>query len=1189
MATKIKAQDLEISNLKARIKLLEDKDRGSAKPSGDDAPIKERSMKIGEEVRVERSTELGSNDTEEIVNVLTSIEAANILTSGVAAVSVSPIAGVSTVGVPTVTKLFPTVSAIFTTASVVTPYSRRPRGISAKDKDVLDRSNEVIAKHLQEYEQSEAELTIGEKIDLINELVKYQDHHAKILKYQAQQSKPLFKKEQREFYMPVLESHAGWKTKYFRGMTLEEIKEKFIPVWKQIEDFVSMSSKEEAERVKRKGLKLDQGSSKRMKTSDDVSEEDLKGMLQLVPVEELDREDLHQLWALVKETLSIRQASRDKEMELWVELKRLFEPNFEDQLWTHIQNLMHDPLDWKLYDTCGVHHVFTKDQEIFMLVKRDYPLRRGLAIVMICNKLQVENYSQMANDLILKIHNIENRVNFPTSASGSQPPGNTKKCRIQQTQSRAKKNKLEAYHRNVRTSLHNKKSVVNTKNIASVTNLKLNVNYDLQRATCNGCLFSDNHDSCVLELINSVNVVQIVLLYLDSGCSKHMTEDCSQLTNFVNKFLDLEVAFRQHTCFIRNLEGVDLLTGSRGNNLYTLSLGDMMASSPICLLQGLVRGLLKLKFEKDHLCSAYAMGKSKKKSHKPESEETNQEKLYLLHMDLCGPMRVKSDEAPDFIIKFLKMIQVRLKVPVRRIRTDNRTEFVNQTLREYYEQVGISHETSVARSSQQNGVIERRNRMLIEDARTMLIYAQALLFLWAEAVATALHSAIQQRLILESSLAMHQQRRHSGFTIDDLLFQLLFDELLTPPPSVDPIADVILPEQAESTGLPSSTTVDQDAASPEVASDQSSSTISSHTIVYLDHQIPQHNSKWTNDYPLDNIIGQLSRPVSIRLQLHEQALFCYYDAFLTSVEPKTNGNDLLSVQIYVDNIIFATSTPELCDLLAKIMCLKFKMSMMGKISFFLGLQISQSPRGIFINQSKYALESLKKYDFESCDPVDTPMVEKFKLDEDREGKAVDPSHYRSMIGTLLYLIASRPDLQFSICMCARERHYILVPAFWFLHFGSCVLVPAFCLLRFGYAIWSCVLLKDKLRFVSKQVAFCFKARCVLLQSSLRFASKLVAFCFKTGCVLLQDFLRFDSRPLRFVSRFLRFVSWWHCVFTSFSSLEYQVYFTSDHNNSRQNTSLSSFRHKLLEYMGVHDNDASESSKPSWGKMCTSRT
>ncbi|GJR31673.1 hypothetical protein Tco_1107905 [Tanacetum coccineum] len=97
------------------------------------------------------------------------------------------------------------------------------------------------------------------------------------------------------------------------------------------------------------------------------------------------------------------------------------------------------------------------------------------------------------------------------------------------------------------------------------------------------------------------------------------------------------------------------------------------------------------------------------------------------------------------------------------------------------------------------------------------------------------------------------------------------------------------------------------------------------------------------------------------------------------------------------------------------------MLMMGKISFFLGLQISQSPRGIFINQSKYALESLKKYGYESCDPVDTPMVEKSKLDEDKEGNAVDPSHYRGMIGTLLYLTTSRPDLQFAICMCARYQ------------------------------------------------------------------------------------------------------------------------------------------------------------------------
>ncbi|GJW76184.1 retrovirus-related pol polyprotein from transposon TNT 1-94, partial [Tanacetum coccineum] len=181
--------------------------------------------------------------------------------------------------------------------------------------------------------------------------------------------------------------------------------------------------------------------------------------------------------------------------------------------------------------------------------------------------------------------------------------------------------------------------------------------------------------------------------------------------------------------------------------------GSEIATSTINHLarHGLVRGLSRLKFEKDHLCSACAMGKRKKQSHKPKSEDTNQVKLYLLHMDLCRPMCVASvngkkyilvivddysrftwvkfltskDEAPDFIIKFLKMIQVRLNAAVRNIRTDNGTEFVNQTLRDYYEQVGISHETSVARTLQQNGVVERRNRTLVEAARTMLIYVKA--------------------------------------------------------------------------------------------------------------------------------------------------------------------------------------------------------------------------------------------------------------------------------------------------------------------------------------------------------------------------------------------------------------------------------------------------------------------------------
>ncbi|GJY85378.1 retrovirus-related pol polyprotein from transposon TNT 1-94 [Tanacetum coccineum] len=100
---------------------------------------------------------------------------------------------------------------------------------------------------------------------------------------------------------------------------------------------------------------------------------------------------------------------------------------------------------------------------------------------------------------------------------------------------------------------------------------------------------------------------------------------------------------------------------------------------------------------------------------------------------------------------------------------------------------------------------------------------------------------------------------------------------------------------------------------------------------------------------------------------------------------------------------------------------KFKMSMMGQMSFFLGLQISQSPKGIFINQSKYAFEMVKKYGLHSTDSVDTPMIENKKLDEDLQGKQVDATLYRGMIGSLMYLTASRPDLNYLVCLCARYQ------------------------------------------------------------------------------------------------------------------------------------------------------------------------
>ncbi|GJW59132.1 retrovirus-related pol polyprotein from transposon TNT 1-94 [Tanacetum coccineum] len=133
------------------------------------------------------------------------------------------------------------------------------------------------------------------------------------------------------------------------------------------------------------------------------------------------------------------------------------------------------------------------------------------------------------------------------------------------------------------------------------------------------------------------------------------------------------------------------------------------------------------------------------------------------------------------------------------------------------------------------------------------------------------------------------------------------------------------------------------------------------------------------------------------------------------------GKHFLLVQIYVDDIIFASTNPKACKLFAFEMNSTFKMSMMGQMSFFLGLQVSQNPRGIFINQSKYAQEILKKFGFDSCTPIDTPMAERPDLDEDKGGKLIDPTRFRGMVGSLMYLSASRPDIVFAVCMCARYQ------------------------------------------------------------------------------------------------------------------------------------------------------------------------
>nr|GFA14095.1 integrase, catalytic region, zinc finger, CCHC-type, peptidase aspartic, catalytic [Tanacetum cinerariifolium] len=395
------------------------------------------------------------------------------------------------------------------------------------------------------------------------------------------------------------------------------------------------------------------------------------------------------------------------------------------------------------------------------------------------------------------------------------------------------------------------------------------------------------------------------------------------------------------------------------------------------------------------------------------------------------------------------MIQVRLKVPVHHIRTDNGTEFVNHTLRDYYEEVGISHETSVARSPHQNGVVERRNRTLIEAARTMLIYAQAPLFLWEEVVATACFTQNRSIIRLRHGKTPYELQ-HSK--LPDLLFFHVFGALcyltndsenlgkLQPKADIGifigyaPTKKAFRIYNRHTRRIVKTIHVDFDELTAMAFEQHSSGpalnemtprTISSGLVPITSPStsyVPPSRNDW--DLLFQPMFDELLNPPPSIVNQAPEAI-----APIVEVIPPVNADSTGSpYSTTVEQDAPSTSnsskpTETQSSVIPQDVGddnLDMEIGHMGNYPLF-GLQISQSPRGIFINQSKYALESLKKYGLESCDPVDTPMVKKSKLDEDKEGKAVDPSHYRGMIGTLLYLTASRPDLQVAICMCARKK------------------------------------------------------------------------------------------------------------------------------------------------------------------------
>nr|GEV53992.1 hypothetical protein [Tanacetum cinerariifolium] len=848
------------------------------------------------------------------------------------------------------------------------------------------------------------------------------------------------------------------------------------------------------------------------------------------------------------------------------------------------------------------------------------------------------------------------------------------------------------------------------------------------------------------------HLVEIIIFIVDSRCSKHMTGNLKLLTNFMEKFLgmmkfgndqiapilsyrdlvqgaviikrvyyveglnhnlfsirqfcdaDLEVAFRKSTCYIRDLKGNDLLTGSRGIDLFSITLQDTSSPNPICLMSkvtssqawlwhrrlshlnfdtinflsknDILIGLPKLKFVKDHLCSSCELGKAKLKSFQTKSTPSSKRRLQFLHMDLCGPIRVESingkkyvlvivddysrytwtyflrskDETPEVLIDFLRLVQRGLHAQVRIVRTDKGTKFLNKTLYAYFASKGINHQRSVAQTPEQNGVVERRNRTLVEAARTMLSAPKVPLFFWVEAIATTCFTQnrsliiprhektpyhiindqkpfvkffyifgslcyivrdgenldkmkekgdacifVRTALEHDSLSPGHQCQEnvpHAAGTVTtsnelDLLFSLMFGELLNgssqvvSKSSVETTADAIcqVPSQApfkqcqqqHTTPLNIQTTPEPTCQVPSQAPTVTSTeninqaeTITENAQVEDDEFInifctpiqdrgetssrqvdssnmhtfyQRHPSEhcWTKDHRLEQVIRNPSQSFRTRCQLESDDEMCMFALTVSRTKPKNikeamadsawiesiqeelhqfdrldvwelvdrplskgyaqkegvdfeesfapvarleavrlfiayvahnsftvyqmdvkttflygplkeevyvnqpdgfadpyhpdkvyrlkkalyglkqaprawyaelsnflvskgfskgfidptlfitkHGEDILLVQIYVDDIIFSSTNPKLSKQFEKLMHNKFEMSMMGELKFFLGIQIHQSPRGIFINQAKYSQKILVKHDMTSYDIIGTPMATKH-LDADLSG------------------------------------------------------------------------------------------------------------------------------------------------------------------------------------------------------------
>nr|GEW33904.1 retrovirus-related Pol polyprotein from transposon TNT 1-94 [Tanacetum cinerariifolium] len=495
---------------------------------------------------------------------------------------------------------------------------------------------------------------------------------------------------------------------------------------------------------------------------------------------------------------------------------------------------------------------------------------------------------------------------------------------------------------------------------------------------------------------------------------------------------DLEVTFRRNTCFVRNLEGVDWLKGNRTTNLYTINLHEMAYASLFCLLaratstkswlwhqrlshlnfdtindlakNDLVIDLPKFKYHKEHLCSSsigtacYTQNRSiiHCRFNKTPYELINGRKpnISFLHVfgALCHPKN-NHEDIRKLGAKGMTSGQISSRLDLT---------YAPSTI---ITQQPTEGELDLVFEAMYNDYLGGQPSATPRTAPD----AQAPQHYGTENV----KEAITDPAWIESIEHGHPKQDSSGCERVPPRVGINFEESFALVARMGSIR-IFLAYAAHKSFIVFQMDV---------------KTAFLHGTLKEDVYVCQHEGFTNADHPnhvykLNKALYELKKVP--RAWYDELSTFLLHNHFLKGkIDPslfiRRFEDDILVVQVYVDDIIFGSTNPKYTQLFYDLIKGCFKILMMGEITFFLGLQVNQSPCGIFINHSNYVLEILKKYRMETCDLVGTPMEIKDKLDLDQNGTLVHETKYHSMIGALMYLTSSRPDILRATCLCARYQ------------------------------------------------------------------------------------------------------------------------------------------------------------------------